>query len=203
MTERRPLPPGRLVLASHNAGKLLELQAMLAPRGFEVVSAAELGLPEPAETGETFQANAALKARAAAQATGLPALADDSGLEVAALRGAPGVRTADWAIQPDGRRDYPAAMSRVARQAGANPDRACAFVSVLALAWPDGHVQCHAGRVDGQWVHPPRGMDGFGYDPMFVPEGQTLTFGEMSPAEKARHSHRGRAFQAFAAACLG
>lgn len=203
MAEPRRLAPGTLVLASHNAGKLRELRAMLAPRGFEVVSAGELGLPEPEETGDTFFENAALKARAAAQATGLPALADDSGLEVVALAGAPGVRTADWAITPDGTRDYSAAMARVAREAGANPDRACAFVSILALAWPDGHVQFHQGRVEGQWVYPPRGLDGFGYDPIFVPMGETLTFGEMTPAEKSRHSHRARAFEAFAAACLG
>ncbi len=202
MAEPRRLAPGRLVLASHNAGKLRELRAMLQPLGFEVVSAGELGLPEPEESGDSFHANAALKASAAAQATGLPALADDSGLEVAALAGAPGVRTADWAIQPGGGRDYALAMARVAREAGANPDHSCAFVSVLALAWPDGHVQFHEGRVEGQWVHPPRGPDGFGYDPMFIPAGESLTFGEMSSGEKARHSHRARAFQAFAAACL-
>jgi XTP/dITP diphosphohydrolase len=190
------------VLASHNAGKLRELQALLAPRGFEVVSAADVALPEPAETGDTFQANAAIKALAAARATGLPALADDSGLMVTALGGRPGVRTADWAIGADGTRDYAAAMARVAREVGDNPDHSCAFVSTLALAWPDGHVQFHEGRVDGHFVHPPRGPGGFGYDPIFVPEAETRSFGEMTPAEKAAHSHRARAFAAFAAACL-
>lgn len=175
---------------------------MLDPRGFTVVSVAELGLPEPTETGETFAANAAIKALAAARASGLPALADDSGLEVAALGGRPGVWTADWAMAADGTRDYAAAMARVAREAGENPDRGCAFVSTLALAWPDGHVQFHAGRVDGHWVHPPRGDGGFGYDPMFIPAGETRSYGEMTPAEKARTNHRARAFAAFAAACL-
>jgi XTP/dITP diphosphohydrolase len=191
-----------LVLASHNAGKLAELRAMLAPFGITVTSAGELGLPEPPETGTTFHENAALKALAAARATNLPALADDSGCEIAALNGAPGVHTADWAAQPDGTRDYAAAMARVAREAGDNPDRRAAFVSVLCLAFPDGHTQFHEGRVDGHWVYPPRGTQGFGFDPMFVPEDAARTYGEMTPAEKARTNHRGRAFAAFARACL-
>lgn len=202
MPEIRRLVPGRLVLASHNAGKLRELRALLAPRGFEVVSAGELGLAEPAETGRSFEENAAIKALAAARAAGLPALADDSGLMVTALGGAPGVYTADWAMAADGGRDYAAAMARVAREVGDNPDRRCAFVSTLALAWPDGHVQFHEGRVEGHFVHPPRGSAGFGYDPLFIPEDETRTYGEMTPAEKALTNHRARAFQAFAAACL-
>lgn len=199
---RRLLPPGRLVLASHNDGKLRELRALLAPRGFAVVSAGELALAEPAETGTSFEENAAIKALASARATGLPALADDSGLMVAALGGAPGVYTADWAMADDGGRDYAAAMARVAREVGDNPNRRCAFVSTLALAWPDGHVQFHEGRVEGHFVHPPRGSAGFGYDPMFIPEDETRTYGEMTPEEKARTNHRARAFQAFASACL-
>ena len=193
----RRLAPGRLVLATHNAGKAREFAALLAPHGLEVVSAASLGLPEPEETGETFRANAALKALAAARASGLPALADDSGLEVAALGGAPGVRTADWAMLPGGGRDYGAAMARIARE-DASAERRCAFVAALALAWPDGHVEHAEGRCEGHWVAPPRGTQGFGYDPMFIPEGEALTFGEMAPEEKARFSHRARAFAALA-----
>ncbi len=193
----RRLAPGRLVLATHNAGKAREFAALLAPHGLEVVSAASLGLPEPEETGETFRANAALKALAAARASGLPALADDSGLEVAALGGAPGVRTADWAMLPGGGRDYAAAMARIARE-DASAERRCAFVAVLALAWPDGHVEHAEGRCEGHWVAPPRGTQGFGYDPMFIPDGETRSFGEMEPEEKARFSHRARAFAALA-----
>ncbi len=202
MPETRRLAAGKLVLASHNAGKLVELRAFLAPRGFVVLSAAELGLPAPAESGETFRANAALKALAAAGASGLPSLADDSGLLIAALNGAPGVHTADWAMRPDGGRDYGLAMARIAREAGDTPDRSCAFVSVLALAWPDGHVQFHEGRVDGNWIYPPRGDLGFGYDPMFVPDHARRSYGEMSLAEKNETNHRARAFEDFARHCL-
>lgn len=194
------LPPGRLVLASHNAGKLAELRALLPP-GYDVVSAGALGLAEPPETGVTFRENAAIKAVSAARATGLPALADDSGLMVAALGGAPGVHTADWAIQPDGSRDYAAAMARVAREAAGGPADA-AFVSTLALARPDGAVSFFEGRVEGRWVWPPRGQGGFGYDPMFEPENLGRTFGEMTAAEKRARNHRARAFAAFAKACL-
>nr|WP_314073030.1 non-canonical purine NTP pyrophosphatase [uncultured Roseococcus sp.] len=200
MTARR-LQPGQLVLASHNAGKLREFGALLAPHGLELVSAGALGLPEPEETGDTFIANATIKALAATRATGLPALSDDSGIEVAALGGRPGVRTADWAIQADGSRDYAAAMGRVAAEDG-SADRRCAFVAVLVLAWPDGHIESFEGRVEGSWVAPPRGGNGFGYDPMFVPEGESLTFGDMLPEQKARHSHRARAFAALQSACL-
>ena len=196
----RRLAPGPLVLATHNAGKLREFAGLLAPHGMEVSSAGQLGLAEPTETGDTFLANATLKALAAARATGLPAMADDSGLEVAALGGAPGVRTADWAMRPDGSRDYAAAMARVAREAGT--DTRCAFVAVLVLAWPDGHTEAFEGRVEGDWVWPPRGAIGFGYDPMFQPAGEALTFAEMTPEAKARHSHRARAFAALAQACL-
>ncbi len=192
----RRLAPGRLVLATHNAGKAREFAALLAPHGLEVVSAGSLGLPEPEETGATFHANAALKALAAAQATGLPALADDSGVEVAALGGAPGVRTADWAMLPGGGRDYAAAMARIAREDG-SAERRCAFVAVLALAWPDGHVEQAEGRCEGHWVAPPRGTQGFGYDPIFVPDGEARTFGEMPAEDKARFSHRARAFAAL------
>ncbi|WP_191083705.1 RdgB/HAM1 family non-canonical purine NTP pyrophosphatase [Roseococcus microcysteis] len=199
----RKLLPGKLVLASHNAGKLREFAGLLAPYGLEVVSAKELGLPEPAETGTTFLENARIKALAATQATGLPALADDSGCEVAALGGAPGVYTADWATRPDGSRDYGPAMERVWREAHANPDRGCAFVATLVLAWPDGHTEGFEGRTEGQWTWPPRGAQGFGFDPIFVPEGESLTYAEMSVEEKARLSHRARAFRALATACLG
>ncbi|TCH98639.1 RdgB/HAM1 family non-canonical purine NTP pyrophosphatase [Roseococcus sp. SYP-B2431] len=198
----RKLQPGKLVLASHNKGKLREFAGLLAPHGMELISAGEFGLPEPEETGDTFLANATLKAMAAARATGLPALADDSGLEVAALGGQPGVRTADWAMRPDGTRDYPAAMARIASLDG-SADRRCAFVAVLVLAWPDRHTESFEGRVEGRWVAPPRGQSGFGYDPIFVPDGESATFGEMTAEQKARHSHRARAFAALAAASLG
>jgi XTP/dITP diphosphohydrolase len=198
----RRLAPGKLVLASHNAGKLREFAGLLAPFGLEVLSAKALGLPEPAETGTTFLDNACIKALAATTATGLPALADDSGCEVAALGGAPGVYTADWATQPDGSRDYAPAMERVWREARANPDRRCAFVATLVLAWPDGHTEGFEGRTEGHWTWPPRGAQGFGFDPIFVPEASPLTYAEMSVEEKARLSHRARAFAALAAACL-
>ncbi|MCW8085732.1 non-canonical purine NTP pyrophosphatase [Sabulicella glaciei] len=198
----RRLLPGKLVLATHNAGKRREFAALLAPHGLEVLSAGELGLPEPAETGDTFRENATIKALAAARATGLPALADDSGLAVEGLGGAPGVRTADWAQRPDGSRDYPAAMARIAAE-DRSPERRCAFVAVLVLAWPDGHTESFEGRCEGRWIDPPRGGNGFGYDPLFVPEGETHSFGEMTPEEKGRFSHRARAFAALEAACLG
>ncbi|MBW8269502.1 non-canonical purine NTP pyrophosphatase [Caldovatus aquaticus] len=205
MTAHRRLAPGaRVVLASHNAGKVREVAALLAPYRIEVVSAGALGLPEPAETEDSFLGNARLKALAAARASGLPALADDSGFSVAALGGAPGVRTAEWAMQPDGTRDYAKAMARVAERAAAsgNPDRRAWFTCALVLAWPDGHWEGFEGRVEGHWVWPPRGTRGFGYDPMFVPDGHTETFGEMDPARKHAISHRARAFAQLAAACL-
>jgi XTP/dITP diphosphohydrolase len=198
----RRLQPGKLVLASHNAGKLREVAALVAPYGLEVVSVRELGLPEPAETENSFLGNATIKALAAASATGLPALADDSGFSVASLGGDPGVRTADWAELPDGSRDYAMAMAKVAKLAAPHADRAAWFTCALVLAWPDGHTEGFEGRIDGHWVTPPRGTNGFGYDPMFVPEGGTQTFGEMSPAEKHAVNHRARAFALLAAACL-
>jgi XTP/dITP diphosphohydrolase len=198
----RKLAPGKLVIASHNAGKVRELAALLAPYGIETVSAAELDLPEPVETGTTFFANAELKARSAADLSGLPALADDSGLCVDALGGDPGVRTADWAETPTGR-DWPLAMRKVEEALAARgPDagRDAHFVCVLALAWPDGHVEWFEGRAEGTLTWPPRGTVGFGYDPMFVPLGDTRTYAELDPAEKHAISHRADAFRQLVAA---
>jgi XTP/dITP diphosphohydrolase len=201
---------GPLVAATHNAGKLREFGDLLAPYNIEVVSAGALGLPEPEETGDTFEANARLKALAAARAAGRPALADDSGLCVAALDGAPGIYSARWA---GGSKDFSAAMTRIERELLAakapQPWRAH-FVSALALAWPDDHVEYFEGRVDGRLVFPPRGTNGFGYDPIFLPDGHSRGFGEMSAEEKhgvpadgsLALSHRARAFQMLARACL-
>jgi XTP/dITP diphosphohydrolase len=195
----------RLVIASHNPGKVREIAELVAPYGVTVVSAGELGLPEPAETGATFAENARIKARAAAQGAGLPALADDSGLVVAALDGRPGIQSARWA-GPD--KDFRVAMARVqheleARAArGATPDRRAAFVCALCLAWPEGEVAVFEGRVDGHLVWPPRGARGFGYDPIFVPEGHEETFGEMEPQRKHAMSHRARAFEKLVRAVL-
>jgi XTP/dITP diphosphohydrolase len=199
---RRRLAPGRIVLASHNAGKVTEVTALLAPHGLEVVPAKALGLPEPAETEDSFLGNARIKALAAALAAGLPAISDDSGFSVAALGGDPGVRTADWATLPDGRRDYAAAMAEVARRAAAFPDRRAWFTCALVIAWPDGHTEGFEGKAEGRWVHPPRGTQGFGFDPMFVPEGLEETFGEMAPERKHAISHRARAFALLAEHCL-
>jgi XTP/dITP diphosphohydrolase len=210
----RPLT-GRVVIATHNAGKLREMQELLSPFGVEAVSAGALGLPVPAETGHMFAENAAIKAHAAARATGLPALSDDSGLCVHALDGAPGLFTADWA-GPD--RDFSAAMARVeqelARRGVREPAaRRAHFVSALVIAWPEGHEELFEGRVHGRVVWPPRGDRGFGYDPMFLPDGFDETFGEMSSERKhgidwshprpAGLSHRARAFALLAEACLG
>ncbi len=189
----------RLVIATHNRGKLREIEELVAPYGITVVGAGALGLPEPEENGATFEANAELKARAAAQASGLPALADDSGLAVSALDGAPGIYSARWA-GPE--RDFSVAMAKVEKELAGNPDRRAHFVAVLALAWPDGAVETWRGEVHGSLVWPPRGANGFGYDPMFRPEGETMTYGEMSPAEKNRTNHRARAFAKFTDACL-
>jgi len=190
----------RLLLASHNRGKLSEIAALMAPFGVETVSAADLGLPEPEETAPDFAGNARLKALAAATASGLPTLADDSGFCVAALAGQPGIYSARWAGQ---RRNFSAAMARVNRELGGDPDRRAWFVCALCLAWPDGETATFQGRVDGEFVWPPRGTHGFGYDPVFVPLGATLNFGEMAPAEKHSNSHRARAMAQLAAACLG
>lgn len=194
----------KLVIASHNAGKVREISDLLAPFGVEVVSAGALGLDEPEETEETFAGNARIKAQASAQATGLPALSDDSGLSVEALDGAPGVHTADWAETPQGR-DFAMAMERTWRaceERGAPEPRRAFFSCTLCLAWPDGHDEIFAGEVHGRLVWPPRGDRGFGYDPMFLPEGETETFGEMEPATKHEMSHRARAFDLLVAACF-
>jgi XTP/dITP diphosphohydrolase len=189
----------RLVVASHNPGKVREIEELLRPRGFRPVSASELGLPEPEEIGATFAENATIKASAAASAAKLPALADDSGLVIPALGGAPGIHSARWAGP---KRDFAAAMQRVQRELGDTPNRHGHFICALALAWPDGHVETFEGRVDGTLVWPPRGTRGFGYDPMFVPEGGALTFGEMEPAAKHAISHRARAFAKLVAQCF-
>jgi XTP/dITP diphosphohydrolase len=197
----RPLDPGsRLVLASHNSGKLAEIQKLLEPWDMHVVLASALGLPEPDETETSFAGNARLKAEAAAQASGLPALADDSGFCVDALGGAPGIYSARWA-GPD--KDFRAAMARIHREAGEQAARGAHFVSVLCLAWPDGHFDLYEGKVEGHWVWPPRGTGGFGYDPMFQPHGEAETYGEMHPARKTATSHRARAFAALVRGALG
>ncbi|HVY86007.1 MAG TPA: RdgB/HAM1 family non-canonical purine NTP pyrophosphatase [Caulobacterales bacterium] len=190
---------GRLVVASHNKGKVREIAALLAPLGVEAVSAGELGLPEPEETETSFVGNAALKARAAADASGLPALADDSGLEVLGLGGAPGVYSARWA-GPD--RDFGMAMERVWRelQEQGGDNLAARFVCALALAESNGEVRTFEGEARGHIVWPPRGAHGFGYDPIFVPEGYDRTFGEMTHEEKLPLTHRARAFEKFLAA---
>jgi XTP/dITP diphosphohydrolase len=212
MSEPRRLS-GKVVVATHNAGKLREMRELLEPFGVEAVSAGELGLPVPAETGHMFSENAASKAHAAARATGLPALSDDSGLCVDALDGAPGLFTADWAGPS---KDFYAAMARVERELQkrhvAPEERRAHFVSALVIAWPDGHEELFEGRVFGEVVWPPRGDKGFGYDPMFRPDGYAQTFGELASDEKhgidwsrphdPALSHRARAFQKLAAACL-
>jgi len=197
----RHLARGKLVIATHNKGKLREIQALLAPYGMECLSAGELGLPEPAETGTTFVENALIKARAAAEAANLPALADDSGLCVAALGGAPGVYTADWAeaasYEGGPGRDWYMAMGKVEGklcEQGPDTPRDGYFACVLAIAWPDGASAVYEGRAHGTLTWPPRGTLGFGYDPVFVPAGGTRTFAELDPEEKHRISHRADAF---------
>jgi XTP/dITP diphosphohydrolase len=186
----------RLVIASHNPGKVREISDLLRPHGVAVLSAGEAGVPEPEETGRSFAQNAALKARAAAAGAGLPALADDSGLCVSALSGEPGIYSARWA-GPD--KDFAAAMAKVHEAMGAAEDRSAAFVCALCLAWPDGKVRHYEGRVTGTLVWPPRGDQGFGYDPMFVPDGHAVTFGEMDPDAKHAISHRAEAFRKLVA----
>jgi XTP/dITP diphosphohydrolase len=205
----------RIVVASHNEGKLAEFADLLAPFGLEARSAKEFGLPEPEETGTTFEQNAYLKAHAAAQATGLPAMSDDSGLVVDALGGAPGVYTADWATKPDGSRDFMMAMEKTEKalqEAGAtDPSRRTGrFVAVICLCFPDGESEYFRGEAEGTLVWPPRGKSGFGYDPVFLPNGHSRTFGEMTAQEKhgwkpgmeTATSHRARAFKKFAEARL-
>lgn len=186
----------RLVIATHNPGKRVEIAALLAPFHVNVVGAAELGLPEPEETGATFEANAALKALAAANASALPALADDSGLVVPALGGAPGIYSARWAGAD---RNFARAMALVEERLAGKPDRRGMFVAVLALAWPDGHIESFRGEARGTLVFPPRGTRGFGYDPIFLPDGRRFTFGEMAPEEKHAISHRADAFRKLVA----
>lgn len=200
----------KLVIATHNDGKLAEIRELLAPYGFDAIAAGELGLPEPEETGDSFVANAELKARAAAKGAELWALADDSGLCVEALEGAPGIHSARWAGDS---RDFGAAMKRVELallEKGAHPPYKAHFVSVLSLAGPDGETRNFEGKVFGELVFPPRGQLGFGYDPIFLPDGSTRTFGEMASWEKhsipadgsEARSHRARAFQMFTRACI-
>jgi XTP/dITP diphosphohydrolase len=197
----RKLTPGKLVIASHNAGKVREIRELLAPFGIEPISAGELGLPEPEETGTTFRENALLKAHASAKGANLPALADDSGLEVVALGGRPGVYTADWAerqwFEGDKGRDWYMAMGKVEgllAEQGVDVDRSARFVCTLAIAWPDGEEAVFEGFVEGDLTWPPRGELGFGYDPVFVAKGYDRTFAEIDPAEKHSISHRADAF---------
>ena len=211
------LGPGKLVIASHNEGKVREIRELLGPYGIEPVSAAELDLPEPDEIGVDFMENADLKARQAADLSGLPALADDSGLCVEALEGRPGIFSARWAIldptvspgagpgEVQGERDFGLAMRRVweeLEKLGPEASRAAHFTCALALVWPDGRSEWFEGRVEGTLVWPPRGDRGFGYDPMFLPAGRDVTFGEMDPEEKHRISHRADAFRKLVAALL-
>ena len=201
----RALTESKIVVASHNRGKVREIRNLLDPFGIETVSAEDLSLPEPAETGDSFAANARIKAEATARASGLPALADDSGLAVDALGGAPGIYSARWAGP---KKNFSKAMERVemelrAHAASGRTKRRAHFICALCLAWPDGHGEVFEGKVDGDLVWPPRGDKGFGYDPVFVPEGHAITFGEMEPARKHAISHRARAFTKLVDACLG
>lgn len=211
----RKLDTRTIVVASHNAGKIREIADLIGPLGFAAKSAAELNFVEPDETGTTFEENAAIKALASATAAGMPALSDDSGLVIDALDGAPGVSTANWAETADGTRDFAMAMQKVEtalaeKGAAAPADRTARFVSVLCLAWPDGHTEMFRGEIEGTVVWPPRGTQGFGYDPVFQPEGHSATFGEMSaeekhgwkPGEAQALSHRARAFKRFVETCL-
>ncbi|WP_372610278.1 RdgB/HAM1 family non-canonical purine NTP pyrophosphatase [Aquicoccus sp.] len=193
-----------LVIATHNNGKLREISALLEPFGVRVSSASEHGLEEPEETEDTFAGNARIKAHFAARGTGLPALSDDSGLMVTALDGAPGVYTADWAETSQGR-DFPMAMKKVwtlLENENAPLPRKAAFVCTLCLAWPDGHDEVFEGRVEGQVVWPMRGENGFGFDPMFLPDGEEETFGEMDPERKHAMSHRADAFRQLVQGCF-
>jgi XTP/dITP diphosphohydrolase len=204
MNKNRTAPrlvPGRLLAATHNSGKVAELKDLFEPHGFSVVSAAELGLDEPEETEPTFAGNALLKARAAMRASGLPALSDDSGLAVTALGGEPGIYSARWAGEP---RDFNRAMEKVeqALAATGSADRSAKFLCALAVAWPDGSEAVFEGDVNGHLVWPPRGTKGFGYDPVFVANGEMLTFGEMDPARKHAMSHRAVAVAKLRAALL-
>ncbi|MGE4063934.1 MAG: RdgB/HAM1 family non-canonical purine NTP pyrophosphatase [Rhodospirillaceae bacterium] len=195
----RRFPGGKLVLASHNQGKLREIRELLAPFNAHVVSAGELGLPEPEETGQSYIANAELKALAAAMGAQLIALADDSGLSVDGLNGAPGIYSARWAGPT---KDFALAMRKVENALGDNPNRKARFICALSLAWPDGHCETFEGKVEGTLTFPPRGDKGFGYDPIFIPDGFDITFGEMDQAKKHDMSHRADAFRQLVTACF-
>ena len=195
----RQFTENRLVIASHNPGKVREISDLLIPWSISVISAAELDLPEPEETGLSFRANAKLKSDAAAFVARLPALADDSGLAVNALNGAPGIYSARWA---GAEKNFSVAMARVNREMGDNPDRGAQFVCALALTWPDGHSEVFEGSVGGTLVWPPRGKRGFGYDPMFLGDGDAGTYGEIAPEEKHARSHRAIAFRKLIASCF-
>ncbi len=195
----RQFKEDRLVVASHNPGKVREIADLLSPFGIALVSAAELGLPEPIEDGLTFQANAIIKAKAAAEQANLPALSDDSGLAVTALNGEPGIYSARWA-GPE--KDFQHAMQRIENELTGKSDRNATFVCALALAWPDDHIEVFEGTVAGALVWPPRGGRGFGYDPMFLPTGYDETFGEMAPDHKHKISHRADAFRQLVASCF-
>ncbi len=199
--QSKKLQPGKLVAATHNQGKVRELRDLLVPLGFEPISAGDLDLPEPEETGSTFEANAELKALAAAKASGFPALADDSGLAVDALNGAPGIYSARWAGES---KDFSVAMEKVnqALEDEKAADRSARFVCALCVAWPDGETVTYRGEVEGELVWPPRGDQGFGYDPIFVATGESITFGEMEPERKHAMSHRANAFKLLTEALL-
>ena len=189
----------QLVVASHNQGKIREIRDLLAPFGIHIVSAADAGLSEPDEDGVSFAENAVIKALAASRSSGLPALSDDSGLVVPALGGEPGIYSARWA-GPD--KDFRLAMDKVEHELTGKPDRSAYFACALALAWPDDHVEVFEGQVHGHLEFPPRGEKGFGYDPIFVPQGYDITFGQMDPAKKHSMSHRARAFEKMVNACF-
>lgn len=201
----RKLDAGKLVIASHNAGKVREIQDLLRPFGMEVISAGDLNLPEPDEDGETFVENSLIKSKAAAHASGLPALADDSGLSVTVLGGAPGIYSARWA---GAKKDFTKAMERVNAAIcdfdtdEQKADRSAAFICVLSVAWPDGHTEVFEGRVEGHMTWPPKGDKGFGYDPTFVPKGHEMTFAEMDPSAKHEISHRADAFRKLVEGCF-
>ncbi|WP_336278729.1 RdgB/HAM1 family non-canonical purine NTP pyrophosphatase [Bartonella sp. CB175] len=207
----RSITTKKLVIATHNAGKLHEITTLIAPFGLTTQSAQELDLPEPEETGITFEENAYIKAFSAAKNTGLPALSDDSGMEVDALNGAPGVYTADWTLEPNGTRNFLKAMQKIEDElqkvkAHSKNQRKCRFISVICIAWPDGYADYFRGSVDGTFIWPPRGDKGFGFDPVFLPDGYENTFGEMSTEQKhgwklndkTPLSHRARAFKLLA-----
>jgi XTP/dITP diphosphohydrolase len=190
---------GKLVVASHNAGKVREIRDLLSPFNADVLSAGEIGLPEPEETGQSFVANAELKALCASMGANVVALADDSGLCVDGLNGAPGIYSARWAGPA---KDFALAMKKIENALGDNPNKNARFVAALSLAWPDGHCETFEGKVEGTLAFPPRGTHGFGYDPIFIPKGFDITFGEMDPAKKHEMSHRADAFRQLVAACF-